>query len=211
MGSHAHQPLLVNILGHAAGALIFGIFLYLLVRDRGGARLRGGRIPMAAAALALVWNLGSLLALAYPDAAGIELMVSFTAISLLPAVLFHLSLDGRYRSLWIAGYAVSALSIAAHLSELPATAAERHSLALLITTTGFGILSAASAVAVIFVPPRDTRRLAQRLVAALCVFLFALSFVHFDPAHTEQAWSRELIVHHAGIPLALLVLLQDHR
>jgi two-component system, LytTR family, sensor kinase len=211
MGLHAHQPLLVNILGHAAGALIFGIFFYLLVRDRGGARLRGGRVPMAAAALALVWNLGSLLALARPDAAGVELMVSFAAISLLPAVLFHLSLAGRYRALWIAGYVVSVLSIAAHLSELPGTAAERHSLALLITTAGFGILSAASAVTIVFLRPRDTRRLAQRLVAALCVFLFALSFVHFDPAHAEQAWSHELIVHHAGIPLALLVLLQDHR
>jgi hypothetical protein len=211
MGLHAHQPLLVNILGHAAGALIFGIFFYLLLRDRAGARLLGGRVPMAAAALALIWNLGSLLALARPDGAGVALMFSFAAISLLPAVLFHLSLAGRFRALWMAGYAVSVVSVGAHVSELAAPAAERHALALLITTAGFGALSIVSAATVLASPPRTARLLAQHLVAALCVFLFALSFVHFDPARAEHVWSRELILHHAGIPLALLVLLQDHR
>jgi len=205
MGLHAHEPLLVNILGHAAGALIFGIFFYLLLRDR------GGRVPMFAVLLALVWNTGSLIALAMPDSSGVELMVSFAAISLLPAVLFHLSLGGRFRALRIAGYAVSVASIAAHVSELAAPAAERHSFALFITTAGFGILPLISAACVLHSPPPTRRLLAQRLVAALCVMLFALSFVHFDPAHAEHVWSRELIVHHAGIPLALLVLLQDHR
>src|ERR1035441_5089309 len=38
-----NQPLLINILGHAAGALIFGIFLVLLYSGRGwsGRRLFG--------------------------------------------------------------------------------------------------------------------------------------------------------------------------
>jgi hypothetical protein len=211
MNLHAHGPLLVNILGHAAGALIFGIFLYLLVRDRAGVRLRGGRLAIAAAVLALIWNLGSLIAMAHPDSSGAEMMLSFAAISLLPAVLYHLSLGGRFRALWIAGYLVSIVSIAAHLSELAAPAIERHALALLIITVGFGALSLISAAAVVHSPPRTNRLLAQQLVAALCVFLFALSFVHFDPAHAEHLWSRELILHHAGIPLALLVLLQDHR
>ena len=29
--SNLHEPQIVNILGHSAGAIIFGIFLYLLV------------------------------------------------------------------------------------------------------------------------------------------------------------------------------------
>jgi len=41
--------------------------------------------------------------------------------------------------------------------------------------------------------------------------LFATSFVHFGSAHAVEAWSAELLVHHAGIPLALFVLLQDYR
>ena len=211
MGTHPHEPLLVNILGHAAGTLIFGIFFYLLLRDRAGARLAGGRLPLAAAGLALVWNLGSLVAMAAPGAAGIDLLFSFAAISLLPAVLLHLCLGARFRLLWIAGYAVGLVSIGVHLSEFAAFPAERHALALRAATAGFGVLSAAAAAGILLRPPRDKRTFAQSLVASLCVFLFALSFVHFDPAHAEHAWSRELAVHHAGIPLALLVLLQDHR
>ena len=45
----------------------------------------------------------------------------------------------------------------------------------------------------------------------MCLFLFAISFVHFGSASPDHGWSSELIVHHAGIPLALFVLLQDYR
>ena len=45
----------------------------------------------------------------------------------------------------------------------------------------------------------------------MCLALFAMSFVHFGTGHAGQAWSSELVVHHAGIPLALFVLLQDYR
>src|SRR5258708_12522669 len=43
------------------------------------------------------------------------------------------------------------------------------------------------------------------------LFLFAISFVHFGAEHTRLAWSKEIALHHAGLPLALLVLLQDYR
>ena len=58
------NPLLVNSLGHSAGIVIFGIFLYLMVQDRSARRLRGGMKSMLAATLALLWNLASLLVLA---------------------------------------------------------------------------------------------------------------------------------------------------
>ncbi len=38
-----------------------------------------------------------------------------------------------------------------------------------------------------------------------------LLFVHFGEGHAQQVWSQELAFHHAAIPLALLVLLQDYR
>jgi hypothetical protein len=41
--------------------------------------------------------------------------------------------------------------------------------------------------------------------------LFAMSFVHFGTGHASQAWSSELLIHHAGVPFALFVLLQDDR
>jgi signal transduction histidine kinase len=49
------------------------------------------------------------------------------------------------------------------------------------------------------------------MLAAMCSALLAISFVHFGSGHSGHAWSRELAVHHAGIPLALFVLLQDDR
>src|SRR5260221_10675840 len=45
----------------------------------------------------------------------------------------------------------------------------------------------------------------------MCLLLFAMSFTHLGVTHGQHAWSSELIVHHAGIPLALFVLLQDYR
>jgi hypothetical protein len=50
-----------------------------------------------------------------------------------------------------------------------------------------------------------------RLAGAMVLFLFAISFVHFGSEHVNQAWSQEIALHHAGIPLALFVLLQDYR
>ena len=45
----------------------------------------------------------------------------------------------------------------------------------------------------------------------MCLFLFAISFAHFGSEHPRQAWSGEIALHHAGLPLALFVLLQDYR
>lgn len=58
-----NESLLVNTLGHSAGVLIFGIFLYLLIQDRAARRMRGSTKSMLAAALALAWNLASLVVL----------------------------------------------------------------------------------------------------------------------------------------------------
>ncbi|MEP6534693.1 MAG: histidine kinase [Bryobacteraceae bacterium] len=204
-----HEPLLVNTLGHSAGVLVFGIFLYLFLRDWRNARQRSSWLPAAAAALALFWNLGSLVVLAasvmpVPGSEWI-VAVSFSVLSLLPAVLLHISLDGRFRPLWIAGYLLSAAAVAAHFAELAFPDSRLHNRALLAITIGFGLLTVASIVAV------GRSRAGSRIFGTMCLFLFAMSFVHFGASHARQAWSGELAFHHAGIPLALFVLLQDYR
>jgi len=204
-----HEPLLVNTLGHSAGVLIFGIFLYLILRDWRNARLRNSRLPAAAAALALLWNLGSLIVLATSaiPVPGTEWIVafSFSVLSLLPAVLLHISLDGRFRPVWIAGYLLSAAAVVAHFAELLFPASNFHNRALLAITIGFGLLTVTSILAV------GRTRAGSRIFGTMCLFLFAMSFVHFGSSHAHQAWSGELAFHHAGIPLALFVLLQDYR
>src|SRR5262249_22725553 len=96
-----NEPLLVNIVGHAAGALVFAIFLALLFSGRGWSGARGRYLSGLAAGLALAWNLGSLIVLLFPQlpitTLAVVVAASFSTLSLLPAVLLHLWLGDRQR------------------------------------------------------------------------------------------------------------------
>jgi two-component system, LytTR family, sensor kinase len=207
-----HRPILVNTIGHAAGVVIFGMLLYfLLVSVR-----RGGnghvRLPVFACVLAMLWNLGSLIALAIvpSGARGADVIVagSFSALSLLPAVLLHISLGDQHRWISITGYSLSSIAVLLHAADCIASSPQFHYAALLLVTIGFSILTAVS----VYLELRHENHAAgSRLAASMGLFLFAISFVHFAAPHTNLAWSKEVAIHHAGIPLALLVLLQDYR
>src|ERR1700730_11631518 len=213
--SNLHEAQLVNAIGHSAGAIIFGIFLYLLLRDRSGARLRGSWLSVAAAGLAFLWNIGSLAILvAATDSsryADIVVVFCFCVLSLLPAVLLHLSLAGSFVPLIAAGYGLSISAMAMHLWELFHPGLHYQQRALLLITVGFGVLTAVSVIAVALQGDVNRRAKASRIFGAMCSALFAMSFVHFGSGHALHAWSSELALHHAGIPLALFVLLQDYR
>ncbi|HEY1754225.1 MAG TPA: histidine kinase [Bryobacteraceae bacterium] len=208
------ESLLVNTLGHAAGVLIFGIFLFLLIQDRAARRLRGSLKSMLAAALALVWNLASLLVLGMGARTGSDTF-AFSVLSLLPAVLFDLCLAGRQRVLVGVGYALSAVAIVLHTMELFRHDVLYHRWGLNLITIGFVALTCIAAASDLYYSRvwRDANRRAatSRLVGTMSLFLLAISFVHFGEGHAQQVWSRELAFHHAAIPLALLVLLQDYR
>jgi hypothetical protein len=205
------QPLLINILGHAAGALIFAIFLVLLYNGRGWSGMQGRYLSALAACLSLAWNLGSLVVLAWPalPAPVLDLVVaiSFSVLSLLPAVLLQVSLEGAWPALVGAGYVLSTAAVVMHFWEIEGNGAALHQTALLVITVGFFTL----AVVAVAAPALRQRQGGIRILVSMCLALFAMSFVHFGNGHVSQAWSSELIVHHAGIPLALFVLLQDYR
>ncbi len=208
------QPLLINILGHAAGALIFAIFLCLLFSRRGWSGTRGRFLSGLAAGLSLGWNLGSLLVLAWPSLPPhtLDLLAafSFSVLSLLPAVLLQVSLDGRWPMLTAGGYGLSGAAILLHWREIYTTGGDLHQMALLVTTVGFLALTAVAVMGAIL-DRESGRGAASRIAGSMCLALFAMSFLHFGHGHVHQAWSSELVVHHAGIPLALFVLLQDYR
>ncbi|MBZ5635057.1 MAG: histidine kinase [Acidobacteriia bacterium] len=206
-----NESLLVNTLGHSAGVLIFGIFLVLLLRDR--AARRGGVKSILAAVLALVWNLASLIVLGSvtPDKlfVRITIAIGFSVLSLLPAVLFDLCLERRYHTLVRCGYALSMLATGLHIAELFREDASYHRWALSSITIGFGILTL---IAAVFVYREEhDRATTSRVAGTMSLFLLAMSFVHLGSGHAQQIWSQELAFHHAAIPLALLVLLQDYR
>ncbi len=130
-------------------------------------------------------------------------------LSLLPAVLLHISLRSRHSALWVAGYGVSSVAVLLHIGDLITTAPRFHYAAILLVTVGFGVLTTISVVRETMTGPKDGS--GPRLAGAMVLFLFAISFVHFESAHELKAWSGEAALHHAGIPLALFVLLQDYR
>jgi two-component system, LytTR family, sensor kinase len=210
-----NQPLLINILGHAGGALIFAIFLVLLFSGRGWSGAHGRRLSALAATLSLVWNLGSLVVLMRPGLSptmmALVVALSFSVLSLLPAVLLHISLADTRTSLVTAGYMLSAIAVGMHFWEIRGDGAELHQAALLLITIGFLVLTGI-AVALVALGREAARRSGgARIAGSMCLALFAMSFVHFGSGHAGEAWSAELVVHHAGIPLALFVLLQDYR
>ena len=210
-----HELQLVNTLGHTAGAIIFGIFLYLLLRDRAGTRLRGSWLSVAAASLAFLWNVGSLAVLITlsSDRGGTSLIVffSFSVLSVLPAVLLHLSLTDGFDPIVAAGYGTSAAAVGMHLWELVHPGAGYERRALLLITAGFSVLTLVAVIKVALQEAPQRRAKASRIAGAMCSALFAMSFVHLGSGHPSDVWSRELLLHHAGIPLALFVLLQDYR
>jgi two-component system, LytTR family, sensor kinase len=214
--SNIHEPQFVNILGHAAGTIIFGIFVYLLLLDRAETRLRGSWLSVAAAGLACLWNVGSLAVLItfanHADQARLFVLFSFAILSLLPAVLLHISLDeGRFWPMIGFGYALSLVAVGMHIREFLRPGQLYQQRGLLVITVGFAILTVLSVGAVILRGPGNRRARASRIFGTMCSSLFAMSFVHFGSGHPAHAWSSELVLHHAGIPLALFVLLQDYR
>jgi two-component system LytT family sensor kinase len=210
-----NQPLLINILGHAGGALIFTIFLALLFSGRGWSGMRGRYLSGLAAVLSLVWNIGSLVVLVRPNLPSVwfnlVIAVSFSVLTLLPAVLLHVSVGSARSVLVSCGYGLSSIAVIMHFWEFHGNGPALHQEALLLITIGFLILTIVAVAEAAFRGKGARRPGGARIAASMCLALFAMSFVHFGAGHASQAWSSELIVHHAGIPLALFVLLQDYR
>ncbi len=204
-----HQPVFINTIGHSAGALIFGFLLVLLLRD--GRAPKFG-LPALAALLALLWNAGSLVVLVStasgPGDPQAATALSFAALSMMPAVLLALSLGSEGVIFQRIGWAVSAVAVGLHLAEAVLHSPGLHSGALLLIAAAFALLSVGAAVT-----GQDRRtRLLSRILTPMALLVFASSFVHFGESDGGHAWSEEIALHHAGIPLALFIVLQqDYR
>lgn len=212
--SSARDPLLINTVGHSIGLLLFAVLVALLLVDwrRNGIKQTG--LSLTAATLALLWNLGSLLVLASAANSDktLEALVtfSFSVLSVLPAVLLNIVLEGRQKAIVLSGYALSGIAVALHLCELTVGSYPFRQWALLVVAAGFaGLLSLAILVSVR--SKRDRSDFRSQLISLGCLLLFALSFLHFGYGHPAAAWTAEVTWHHAGIPLILIVLLQEYR
>jgi hypothetical protein len=206
--TNLRDPTLINTIGHMAGLLLFGFIIILFLRDHRAHGIRQSKLSIIAAALALGWNIGSLVALGAGDPWSVSMAIvmtaSFGVLSLLPAVLLQVAVQGQLRGLTKGGYALSAAAIVLHVSELFVTSSAPHQAALLLVAAGFGVLTVAAALLRRPTGPSEWFSLA-------CLLLFASSFPHFGYQHFRSPWDAEIAWHHIGIPVAIIVLLQDYR
>lgn len=187
---------LINWLGHAGGALVFGMFLGLLLEDRSPGRNKA----LGAAGIAFLWNVAELVGLWLGSLGPYLAAFESTAFSFLPAILFDVVVGGAPRWAVRVGYGLSAAATAVHLAELVSDSEVLHGAGLYMVAAGFGVLAVYAAI-----------RRRQRALPALALLLLSLSILHFAEDELHTAWWVELLVHHAGIPLAMFVLLQDYR
>ncbi|MGC2656762.1 MAG: histidine kinase [Bryobacteraceae bacterium] len=208
------NPVLINTIGHTTGVLLFGLIIALLVRDRRAHGIRETKLSLIAAALAFAWNVGSLISVAAnnPDSLTMQVIMtaSFAVLSLLPAVLLQVVLRGQFPSIARAGYAISGAAVLLHVWELFVTSPEPHQIALLLVAIGFAVL-----IVVAVALKRTMRKVSpverSDWISLGCLILFSSSLPHFGYQHSRSPWSAEIAWHHIGIPVALVVLLQDYR
>jgi len=209
-GVSLQNPVFVNTLGHASGVLLFGLLIVLLLKSWDRAGTRQQIATLLAACLAFLWNLGSLAGLEYTyrdgQVADWLVAVNFSVLSFLPAILLAVILKRKHASLAALGYVISACAALLHFAELRFPAEPLHEAALLLITVGFGALL----IALFLISRKNTPR-ATSLTDLICLLLFTTSFLHFGYGHSRTAWTSEVAWHHAGIPLALIVLLRDYR
>lgn len=131
--------------------------------------------------------------------------IGFAALSLLPAVLLAISLGTERAAMQRMGWLLGAGAAVLHVLESFAGEAF-HRAALMLVTFGFVLLPALAVYSL-----RRQQRSIGRILVPSALVLFAVSFVHFGDAHALHPWTTELAIHHAGIPLALYIVLQKYR
>jgi len=211
-GVSFQNPVFVNTLGHTSGLFIFGLLIILLLKSGGTLAPRQKAASLVASCLAFLWNVGSLIGLAFIQRDGQVadwlVAANFSVLSLLPAVLFSVLLKHSRPFLTRLGYGISISSVVVHFADLRLQSARLHETALLIVTVGFAALGVTVLILVSIAQRPDKR---TSITDVICLIIFTFSFLHFGYGHSRTAWTSEVAWHHAGIPLALIVLLRDYR
>jgi two-component system LytT family sensor kinase len=214
--------LLADLFGFLTGAAHYIMLIFMVWRESAAAGVpvlaSRGRLPFATGVCGLVWNLGAMATLGI-RVFGIDnhqpfvLAVAFTALGMLPAVIVHSLLQGRetaasrtlIRCVTFAAYTLSAVAAVLHMSAALRGAAVPSRPALWLLTTGFIVLMGS----LILLTRQQAGRRRGIWIGALAIF--SVSAVHFSRHAGNETWWLELATHHASLPLALAILIQDYR
>jgi two-component system LytT family sensor kinase len=214
--------LIVDLAGYLTGMALYVMLAVMVWRERareGAAFLaRRGWLPLVTGLCGFVWNLGALTSLVFEVASGGQpspaiVATAFAALGFLPAVVVHALFDGREtgasRSLGRAvigtSYALSTIAAILHFAAAARGFAVPSRPALWLLTIGFVTLM----VPLLVITREQAAERRGTWVVALAVF--ALSALHFERHGGNEAWWVELVGHHASLPLALAILIQDYR
>jgi hypothetical protein len=76
---------------------------------------------------------------------------------------------------------------------------------------GLGALILVSAVHLVASRTSDRQDLIRHALGAAMLLIFVGTYVHLGLGRGAHTWSHELILHHASVPLALFLILHNHR
>jgi hypothetical protein len=212
---------LVHLVGFGTGIVLYAM-LGVMTRRRlshvtaPAERQDVDRVPLIAAVLGVIWNVGAMFVFAARDfGASYEMTwvaaIAYSALGFLPAVVVHSTLR-RTRgagSGWFLGVAYTASIVAAFMHVADAFRGQTPSSAglVLLTVTYGGLLG-------ILAITERRRPGFQRMILAVALAAFAVSALHLSRnqgSADEGPWLVELIGHHASLPLVLAILYQDYR
>ncbi|MBC7896716.1 MAG: histidine kinase [Cytophagaceae bacterium] len=211
-----HLTSLIHLAGFGTGTVLYAMLVAMTSRDASSARERGASVtslPLSAALLGLVWNLGGLVIYGLRDFGIAQppprlVAVAFAALGFLPAVVVHSAMAGARG--WRQGPVLLAYALSAAAAVFFIVGGGDASLpsrtALLTLTVGYLALVALVAMGI----GRDAAR--GRSVTMVALAAFAASALHLshDVAQPDS-WFVALVGHHASIPLVLVILYQDYR
>jgi two-component system, LytTR family, sensor kinase len=209
---------LVHLVGFTTGIVLYTMLAVMTLRRGASSGEQAGdpvnRIPLVAALLGLVWNVGALVMYSLP---GFRIgtpspwvtAVAFSALGFLPAVVVDSATrpvtTPRQRWLVVASYALSIL--AAVMQAIGASrGAVPSPLAMITLTVGYAVV-----LTLIAITTREQEGW-QRNLTAVVLAAFAVSALHLShDASQRDSPLAALFGHHASLPLVLVILYQDYR
>ncbi len=222
---------LVNVVGFFLGAVLYGMLLAMALgagvpaaAEAWAARWRSpaSRLMILTGLLGLLWNIGALTAYGFSptlqdSALRIPLVIAFTALGFLPAVVVHsvltretpastsLGASRSARAMIAAAYALSAVASVIHIRAAWLSEPLPSIVALSVLTAGFAVLMLALLV--------STRRNGHegRAIWVVALSVFAVSAVHLAQHTGAESWWTEVLGHHASLLLSLAILNRDYR
>ncbi len=214
--------------GFLAGAAVYGLLLFMVVRGANSASPVGGPgekswpermwLPLYMGVFGLVWNLASLAALLTAEVRGIDepgalVWLAVAALGCLPAVAMHsvwqtttAETRGPLGLLTVGGYGVSSVAALWNGVTVVSGGLLPDAGAWWLLTIGFVVLFLGLLVA--------TKPTLSGMSGLAVVFLAVCSVIALPLSHHPDdslPWWFDFLGHHASLPVAMAVLYRDYR